>query len=974
MKLMQRVWLVAFLVLAVAMGAVSVLSLHMADTRVQEEVLKTARTLRDLLMTVRYTYHQRFLASGLPLDERTLGFLPAHAMTSISTDFKRFHDLGISFRNVSDRARNPANQADATEMEAIRWFQANPQAKERLIKISEGRSPSFYFYATPIHIEAYCLKCHGDPASAPATIRERYQGGFGYKLGDLRGVLGIRLPAAASESRVTATLFREQAYYLTGFLLALLVGGLLIKRLVIRRLGEFQSGADQLARGRYETRLAVDGPDETASLAKAFNSMAAAIQQREESLRISQSRFQSLFSGMSEGCALHRLIRDAAGKPVDYEVLEVNDSFERETGQEAASVKGRTGREIHGGDSPPLLQEYAYVVDTGVSIRMERHVQALNRYFDISVSPWGEDGFATLLTDITDRRHAEQALSESETMFHTMVDWTYDWEYWVDPDGSFHYITPSAERVTGFQAEDFRRTPALIDAIVHAEDRHVWERHTHHHLGTGSTEGVAELDFRIVRKQGDIRWVTHTCRPVCDQSGRYLGRRVTVRDITARKEAEEQIRHLAYYDSLTGLPNRRLFMDRLGQAIISSNRAQEHGALLLLDLDHFKTLNDTQGHETGDHLLREVARRLRACVRQEDTVARLGGDEFLVLIEALGVDEAAAAAQAETVAEKIRGILIEPYSLPGLTRGHHSTPSIGLTLFHGLTCSAELLLKQVEVALYQAKDSGRDTVRFFNPAMQSAIDARTTLETALRQALLQEEFRLFYQPQINLDGELIGAEALVRWLPPGQDPVPPGNFIPLAEDTGLIVPLGQWVLDTACDQIKAWSAQPSTRHMTLAINVSARQFHQADFVARVRDSLARSGADPSRLKLELTESVVLSNVDEVILRMAQLRDLGVGFSLDDFGTGYSSLAYLKRLPLDQLKIDQSFVRDITRDANDAAIVRAILAMSQTLGLDVIAEGVETPEQRDFLRENGCVAYQGYLFGRPMPIEDWAALV
>jgi diguanylate cyclase (GGDEF)-like protein/PAS domain S-box-containing protein len=458
--------------------------------------------------------------------------------------------------------------------------------------------------------------------------------------------------------------------------------------------------------------------------------------------------------------------------------------------------------------------------------------------------------------------------------------------------------------------------------------------------------------------------------PMYDSAGRVLGILGIARDITARKQAEEQIRTLAYFDPLTQLPNRRLLMDRLGQALIASKRDHEYGALLILDLDNFKTLNDSQGHDIGDRLLIEAARRLLANVRQEDTVSRLGGDEYVIMLEGLGSTEESAASQAELVAEKLRRALNAPYALDGREGEFHSSTSIGLTLFLGQETPVDVLLKQADVALYQAKDAGRNVVRFFNPDMQAAIDSRAALESALRRGLDNGEFELHYQPQVDQDGYMIGAEALIRWLSPTQGMVLPAHFIPLAEETGLIVQIGEWVLNTACRQLQAWSTDERTRHLKIAVNVSARQFHQPDFVEQVRQSLLASGADPTRLKLELTESVVLDNVEAVISRMQQLDSLGVGFSLDDFGTGYSSLSYLKRLPLDQVKIDQSFVREVTRDPNDAAIVRAILAMSRSLGLEVIAEGVETQEQRDFLLANGCTAYQGYLFGRPVPIEEW----
>jgi diguanylate cyclase (GGDEF)-like protein len=457
---------------------------------------------------------------------------------------------------------------------------------------------------------------------------------------------------------------------------------------------------------------------------------------------------------------------------------------------------------------------------------------------------------------------------------------------------------------------------------------------------------------------------------VFDRSGDHLGRRSTVRDITERKSSEDEIRQLAYYDALTQLPNRRLFLDRLEFALLATERSQQFGALLMLDLDHFKKLNDTQGHDVGDRLLMEVSQRLMRTLRDVDTVSRLGGDEFAVMIDGLDADASTAARQAAHVAEKIHAELNRPYALDGAEANYRSSPSIGMTLFRGRAAPIDILMKQADVALYQAKDSGRNAIRFFNPAMQAEIDTRTAMESALRQALVHGQFQLYYQPQVNARGERTGAEALIRWIDASGKMVAPGEFIPLAEETGLILELGQWVLDTACAQLRRWQDDGLMQHLQMSINVSARQFHQPDFVDRVRKSLAASGANPKRLTLELTESIVVDRLDEVIQRMEELSQLGVRFSLDDFGTGYSSLSYLKRLPLDEVKIDRSFVRDLVVDSNDAAIVRAILAMSESLGLRVIAEGVETEAQRDFLLSNGCRAYQGYLFGRPMPIMDW----
>jgi diguanylate cyclase (GGDEF)-like protein len=430
--------------------------------------------------------------------------------------------------------------------------------------------------------------------------------------------------------------------------------------------------------------------------------------------------------------------------------------------------------------------------------------------------------------------------------------------------------------------------------------------------------------------------------------------------------------HDALYDGLTGLPNRRLLMDRLHQAFASSSRSSREGALLFIDLDNFKDINDTLGHDIGDLLLQQTAQRLESCLREVDTVARLGGDEFVVMLEDLSEHALEAAAQTKAVGEKILATLNQPYQLA--THKYHCTPSIGATIFSDHRQSGEELLKQTDIAMYQAKKAGRNTLRFFNPKMQDVINTRTALEGELHKALENRQFHLYYQIQVDSSYHPLGAEALIRWIHPERGLVSPAEFIPLAEETGLILPIGQWVLETACTQLKAWEQDALTRDLVLAVNVSAKQFRQADFVAQVQTAVQRHAINPTRLKLELTESMLLDNIEGTIATMNALSGIGIQFSLDDFGTGYSSLQYLKRLPLNQIKIDQSFVRDIVIDSSDKAIVSAIIAMTQSLMLSVIAEGVETDEQRQLLLESGCTHYQGYLFSKPLTIEKFEALL
>ena len=478
-----------------------------------------------------------------------------------------------------------------------------------------------------------------------------------------------------------------------------------------------------------------------------------------------------------------------------------------------------------------------------------------------------------------------------------------------------------------------------------------------------------DLELPLRTEKGRQIWVRAQGVAIME-AGRAVKLLGAFQDISQHRHDVEEIRRLAFYDLLTGLPNRRLLMDRLRQAMLTSARTSQHGALMFLDLDHFKLLNDTQGHGVGDVLLEQVAKRLQSCVRDGDSVARLGGDEFVVLLETLSVHAHEAATQAEVTAKKILDVFGHAYDLQG--HFYDSTPSIGIVVFLGDDEGIEELLKRADVAMYQAKSAGRNTARFFDPAMQAAVAMHDALEKDLRRALAAHEFVLHYQIQIDRAGDAIGAEALVRWNHPTRGMIAPAHFVPLAEATGLVLPLGQWVLETACAQLAMWAHDPQRATWSIAVNVSASQFAQSDFVASIAHALQTTGAAASRLKLELTESTLLDDVEEVIVKMNAIKAFDVGFSLDDFGTGYSSLSYLKRLPLEQLKIDQSFVRDLLTDPNDTMIARTIVALGRSLGLRVIAEGVETVGQYELLAGMGCDAFQGHYFGYPMAAEDLAA--
>jgi diguanylate cyclase (GGDEF)-like protein len=486
------------------------------------------------------------------------------------------------------------------------------------------------------------------------------------------------------------------------------------------------------------------------------------------------------------------------------------------------------------------------------------------------------------------------------------------------------------------------------------------------------SDNAAKFSFRILTPWYASWWFIGLCVavPVSGAGSmmrlRFLVAQRREREHQQLKVAHDEIRSLAFYDPLTSLPNRRLLLNRLQQTLAASTRNSRKRALLFVDLDNFKTLNDTLGHQTGDLLLQEVARRLTKCVRESDTVARLGGDEFVVMLEDLSEGPEEAAAQAKSAGEKLLNTICQPYLLSG--HEYRSTASIGITVFGGQREGTNKLLQQADIAMYKAKAAGKNTISFFAPSLQAAVNARAEMEEDLRQGIRENQFVLYYQPQVE-SGRLTGVEALIRWNHPKRGLLAPGSFIPAAEETGLILPLGNWVLESACRQIAAWAVENETARITVGVNISARQLRQPGFVESVLKTLDTTGADPHSLNLELTESMLLDNVEDIITKMAKLKSHGIRFSLDDFGTGYSSLTYLKRLPLDQLKIDRSFVRDILTDPSGAAIAQTIISLSRTMRLSVIAEGVETEEQRGFLVDLGCDSYQGYLFSRPLPLDE-----
>jgi len=682
----------------------------------------------------------------------------------------------------------------------------------------------------------------------------------------------------------------------------------------------------------------------------------------EQALGKSEKLYRSLFENMLNGFTYCRLLFDQ-DQPQDFIYLSVNNAFETLTGLK--NVVGKRVSEVIPGirqSDAHLFEIYGRVSLSGKPERFETYLSALQQWLLISVYSPEQGYFVAVFDVITERKKIEADLRIAATVFESQEGMLIS-----DANNDILRVNRAFINITGYSAEEvIGKNPRILqsgrqDSVFYAD---MWQSIN----DTGAWEG--EVWNR--RKNGEIFPEHLTITAVKDQNGIVTNYVATLFDITLSKAAADEIERLAFYDPLTGLPNRRLLMDRLKPALASSHRSDRKCALLFIDLDNFKTLNDTLGHDVGDLLLQQVAVRLTSCVREVDTVARLGGDEFVVMLEDLSEKTTEAVEQTEVVGNKILSTLNRPYLLA--THDYHNTPSIGAILFNGYDQTVDELLKQADIAMYHAKASGRNTLRFFDRQMQAGIIARVALEADLRQAVAENQFEMYYQLQMSHNNRITGAEALIRWHHPQRGLVSPTDFIPLAEENGLILSIGLWVLETACAQIKIWEDSEHTRHLQLAVNVSARQFRQPDFVVQVDQVLRTKAIDPSRIKLELTESMVLEDIDDTIVKMNALRKIGVYISMDDFGTGHSSLSSLRKLPLDQLKIDQSFVSDILRDPDDAVIVRTIIAMAKSLGIEVIAEGVETEAQRAFLEQNDCLLYQGYLFSKPVPLELFEQLL
>jgi diguanylate cyclase (GGDEF)-like protein/PAS domain S-box-containing protein len=749
-------------------------------------------------------------------------------------------------------------------------------------------------------------------------------------------------------------------------LLVLLAVGLLLRQFVARPLQALSEAADCLKQGQLSSRAAVQGPLEIAVLARDFNDMAQAIEDAQKALITSEERMSITLHSIGDGL----IATDARAR-----ITLMNPAAERFTGWTLNEARGLPISDVFVIESEltglPAEIPVKRVLTEGTVQGLANHTVLIARdgtrrdvadsAAPIRNAQGAIEGVVLVFQNVTEQYRMRRALADSEHHYRTLANTGQAWVWAAGLDKKCNYFNSVWLDFTG-------RTLAqeLGDGWVEGVHPDDVELCIATYVAAFDARKPFAMEYRLRHVSGEFRWIMDQGSPRYDSQGRFLGYIGHCLDISQVKQAEAQVAHLAYHDALTGLPNRALFQDRLTQAMAAARRNQRVGALMFVDLDHFKRLNDVYGHALGDAVLQEAASRLQFYLRTEDTVARLGGDEFVVLLPALATESDGAATLARAVADKIRLALEGPILIEGIT--YHTAASMGVTLFPKHNESVDDLMREADIAMYRAKERGRNQISFFQADMQQSVTQRYALEQELREAVSQQDFELHLQSQVNADGQVTGAEALVRWRHPTRGLVAPATFIPLAEESRLILPLGDWVLQQTCQVLARLEAAGHNLH--IAVNVSPLQFAQPNFVTRTRDTLKQTGADPTHLTLEITEGLLVEHMIETMGRMAELAALGIRFSIDDFGTGYSSLSYLKRLPLYELKIDKSFVQDLPDDPNDVALVETILAMAQHLHLTVVAEGVETAAQFEFLKSRGCTRFQGYHFHRPQDHRAW----
>ena len=845
-------WIIAFAVFLANVLVIFYLY-QQAGNLAQMRAYSKAKTLQEYFISMRYVYHQQFLQSGIDLNDSTIGFLPAHASSHISDEFLKRSSQGISIRNVSDRPRNPQNQANELETKSINYFNQNPEATEKIELIKEGKKEYFSFTA-PLRIEAYCLVCHGKKSEVLPYIAKRYENAYGYKLGEVRGLTSIKMPKNVLFDEVIVFFWQEA--FISFFVMILL---LILMYIAIHQL----------------TKRDVEQKKEL------------------EALVIERTK------------------------------LLVNKSSELETAYD---------KQKH------LYSVLRTVADSNQILITTQTLEAL--LHETALCLFANDSFA----------HVKIALYEKDAL-HVKESHGFDEEHEVNEieefvfkNGGFRIITDKSEHIPQSCKETMTRYHVREAYITVLKS----DRFAQNALGvlsvcTTMVDGFSPEERDMIEElAGDVGFAINSFMQ------------------------KDSITKLSYYDSLTHLANKMLLMEQISVCLAVNKHDNIYGALLFMDLDNFKSVNDLKGHKVGDKLLIMMAERLKQYAKDTNRLARFGGDEFALLVPNLGADLEKAAKGAEEIAIQILIATKEPFIINN--QPFYMTVSIGIVLFNGEE-HAEELLSHADSAMYNAKNDGRNTVRFFDPYIQKVMEEKSSMLQQLRDAVDAKQFLLYYQPQVDENAHVIGVEALIRLKKANGELVPPMRFIPLCEESGLIITLGKWVLCEALAQLKQWENDVQKAQWRVSINVSIKQFEREDFVNLVRVALEKMEVNPLLVRLELTESLLINDSSKALVKIHDLKALGVSLSVDDFGTGYSSLQYLKHLNVDELKIDQSFVCDFMMERNDALIVETIISIGKNFNMEVIAEGVETKEQFEKLKEMGCHYFQGYFFGKPTPPEQ-----